>query len=146
MYHGYQELSCQIITWSQAESGSTTFGRKSTKTKIWRNSREPAKWRHRRKSTRATNGRTLVLHAPQAGCERRCYDYKSKDGIWCQYQATSDVKQCINECIFTGPPLQPLLWDIMVRARVDSNIVLADLADIQKALIINEENTKEMNV
>jgi hypothetical protein len=34
----------------------------------------------------------------------------------------------------------------MVRARVDSNIVLADLADIQKVLIIHEENTKEMNV
>ena len=22
----------------------------------------------------------------------------------------------INDCMFTGPPLQPLLWDIMVRA------------------------------
>jgi hypothetical protein len=38
----------------------------------------------------------------------------------------------VSECMFTGQPLQPPLWDIMIRARVASNIVLAD---IQKAFL-----------
>ena len=29
----------------------------------------------------------------------------------------------INDCMFTGPPLQPLLWDIMVRARMSTNLL-----------------------
>jgi len=33
----------------------------------------------------------------------------------------------INECMFTGPPLQPLLWDIMVRARMSTNLLLGDI-------------------
>ena len=46
----------------------------------------------------------------------------------------------VNDCMFTGPPLQPLLWDIMVRARMSPRLVLAD---IQKAFLqvgIKEED------
>ena len=42
------------------------------------------------------------------------------------------LSSSINDCMYTGPPLQPLLWDIMVRARMSSNILLAD---IQKAFL-----------
>ena len=38
----------------------------------------------------------------------------------------------INYLMFTGPPLQPHIWDIMVRARLSKNLVLAD---IQKAFL-----------
>ena len=38
----------------------------------------------------------------------------------------------VNECMYKGPPLQPLLWDILIRARMSTHIVLAD---IQKALL-----------
>ena len=38
----------------------------------------------------------------------------------------------INECMFTGPSLQPLLWDILIRARMTPNLLLAD---IQKAFL-----------
>jgi len=38
----------------------------------------------------------------------------------------------INDCMFTGPPLQPLLWDIMVRARMSVNLLLGD---IEKAFL-----------
>ena len=38
----------------------------------------------------------------------------------------------INDCMFTGPPLQPLLWDIMVRARMSTNLILGD---IEKAFL-----------
>ena len=38
----------------------------------------------------------------------------------------------INDCMFTGPPLQPLLWDIMVRARMSTNLLLGD---IEKAFL-----------
>ena len=33
----------------------------------------------------------------------------------------------INECMYPGPPLQPLLWDILVRAHMSSHLLLADL-------------------
>ena len=38
----------------------------------------------------------------------------------------------VNECMYTGPSLQPLLWDILIRARMSTNLVLAD---IQKAFL-----------
>lgn len=38
----------------------------------------------------------------------------------------------INECMYTGLPLQPLLWDILIRVRMYTHLVLAD---IQKAFL-----------
>ena len=38
----------------------------------------------------------------------------------------------INDCRFAGSPLQPLLWDIMVRARMSANLLLGD---IEKAFL-----------
>ena len=38
----------------------------------------------------------------------------------------------VNECMYTGPSLQPLLWDILIRARISTHLVLAD---IQKAFL-----------
>ena len=33
----------------------------------------------------------------------------------------------IKDCMYTGPPLQPLLWDIMIRTRMSTHILLADI-------------------
>ena len=33
----------------------------------------------------------------------------------------------VNECMHTGPPLQPHLWDIMIRARMSTNLFPADI-------------------
>ena len=33
----------------------------------------------------------------------------------------------INDCMFTGPPLQPFLWDLMVRVRMSTNLFLGDI-------------------
>ena len=33
----------------------------------------------------------------------------------------------INECMYTGPSLQPLLWDIMIRSRMSENLLLGDI-------------------
>lgn len=38
----------------------------------------------------------------------------------------------VNEFMYKGPPLRPLLWDILIRARMSTHIVLAD---IQKAFL-----------
>ena len=38
----------------------------------------------------------------------------------------------VNDCMFTGPPLQRLLWDILIRARMSLQLILAD---IQKAFL-----------
>ena len=48
----------------------------------------------------------------------------------------------INDCIFTGPPLQPLLLDIMVRACMSTSLLLGD---IEKAFLqIGVEKKTEM--
>ena len=46
----------------------------------------------------------------------------------------------VNKCMHTGPPLQPLLWDIMIRARMSSDILLADLQKAFLQIPIKEED------
>ena len=46
----------------------------------------------------------------------------------------------INECMFTGPPLQPLLWDITVRAWMSTNLLLADIQKVLLQIGVKEEN------
>lgn len=33
----------------------------------------------------------------------------------------------VNECMYTGPSLQPLLWDILIKVRMPTHLVLADI-------------------
>ena len=40
--------------------------------------------------------------------------------------------ESINDCMYTGPALQPHIWDILVRALLMQNLILAD---IQKAFL-----------
>ena len=46
----------------------------------------------------------------------------------------------VNECMHTAPPLQPLLWDIMIRARMSIDILLADLQKAFLQITIKEED------
>ena len=46
----------------------------------------------------------------------------------------------INECMYPGPPLQPLLWDILVRARMSSHLLLADLKKAFHQIAVREED------
>ncbi|KAL9958493.1 hypothetical protein ACROYT_G035513 [Oculina patagonica] len=46
----------------------------------------------------------------------------------------------INDCLFTGPPLQPLLWDIMVRARISTNLLLGDIEKAFLQISVKEED------
>lgn len=46
----------------------------------------------------------------------------------------------VNECMHTSPPLQLLLWDIMIRARMSSDILLADLQKAFLQIAIKEED------
>ena len=52
----------------------------------------------------------------------------------------SQLAYSINECMFTGPPLQPLLWDIMVRARMSLNLLLADIQKAFLQIAVKEED------
>ena len=44
----------------------------------------------------------------------------------------SPMGNSLNECMYTGPALQPQLWDIMVRARMSAHLLIGDL---QKAFL-----------
>ena len=46
----------------------------------------------------------------------------------------------VNECMHTGPPLQPLLWNIMIRARMSTDILLADLEKAFLQITIKDED------
>ena len=46
----------------------------------------------------------------------------------------------INECMYTGPSLQPLLWDIMIRTRMSENILLGDIKKASLQIGIKEED------
>ena len=46
----------------------------------------------------------------------------------------------VNECMHTGPPLQPLTWNIMIRARMSTNILLADLQKVFLQIAIKDED------
>ncbi|XP_068690406.1 uncharacterized protein [Montipora foliosa] len=46
----------------------------------------------------------------------------------------------VNECMHTGPPLQPLLWNIMIRARMSTDILLADLQKAFLQITIKDED------
>ena len=37
------------------------------------------------------------------------------------------LARSINECMYKGPSLQPLLWDILIRARMTPNLLLGDI-------------------
>ena len=50
------------------------------------------------------------------------------------------LSSSINDCMFTGSPLQPLMWDIMVRARMSSNILLVDLEKAFLQVSINDSD------
>ena len=39
----------------------------------------------------------------------------------------SPLSNSLNECMYTGPALQPNLWDILVRARMGANLLIGDL-------------------
>ena len=46
----------------------------------------------------------------------------------------------INDCMFTGPPLQPLLWDIMIRVRMSTSLLLGDIEKAFLQIGVKEED------
>lgn len=48
----------------------------------------------------------------------------------------------VNQCMYSSPPLQPLLYDIMIRARMSTNLLLADLKKnfLQNGIIENDRD------
>ena len=51
----------------------------------------------------------------------------------------------INECMYTGPTLQPLLWDILGRARMSTHILLADIQKTFLQISVREEDIEMLS-
>ena len=45
----------------------------------------------------------------------------------------------VNDCLHTGPPLQPLLWDILIRARMAPFLLLGDIEKAFLQISLREE-------
>ena len=52
----------------------------------------------------------------------------------------SPLRNSVNECMHTGPPLLPLLWDILIRARMSTHLVLADIEKAFLQIGLKEED------
>ena len=50
------------------------------------------------------------------------------------------LESSINECMHTGPPLQPLLWDILVWCRVAPYLLLRDIGKAFLQISLHEED------
>ena len=46
----------------------------------------------------------------------------------------------INGCMYTGPALQPLFWDILIRARMSPYLLLGDIQKAFLQISVNSEN------
>ena len=46
----------------------------------------------------------------------------------------------INDCMYRGPPLQPLMWDILIRARRSTDIPLGDIKKVFLQVGIKQED------
>ena len=46
----------------------------------------------------------------------------------------------VNDCMYTGPPLQPLLWDILIRARMAPFVLLGDIEKVFLQISLREED------
>ena len=46
----------------------------------------------------------------------------------------------VNDCMHTGPPLQPLLWDILIRARMAPFLLLGDIEKAFLQISLREED------
>ena len=46
----------------------------------------------------------------------------------------------INDCIFTGPPFQPLLWDITIQTCMSENLFFGDIEKAFLPVNVNEED------
>ena len=46
----------------------------------------------------------------------------------------------INECMYTGPALQPLLWDILIRAKISPYLLLGDIRKAFLQISVNSED------
>ena len=50
------------------------------------------------------------------------------------------ISSSVNECMYPGPPLQPLLWDILVRARMSPYLLIGDIEKAFLQIGLSEED------
>ena len=50
------------------------------------------------------------------------------------------LAKSVNDCMHTGPPLQPLLWDILIRARMAPFLFLGDIEKAFLQISLREED------
>ena len=83
------------------------------------------------KAPEVTTGERVFYLPHKPVCRENASTTKTRMVFDCSARP-SPMSNSINECMYTGPALQPNSWDIMVTARMASNLLIADL---QKAFL-----------
>ena len=94
----------------------------------------------------------IIEHAPDEPTGKRVFYMPHKpvvrqDAVTTKIRMVFDASakpqplaSSISECMHPGPPLQPHLWDIMIRTRMCTNILLADIEKAFHQIGIKEED------
>ena len=92
------------------------------------------------KSSSESKGRSGIIHTTQETVVK----YTAiKTKVCMLFDASAKPHPLANsfkDCIFTGSPLQPLLWDIMVRAGMSTNLLLGDIEKAFLQISVKEED------
>ena len=81
-----------------------------------------------------------VFYMPHKPVVRECATSTEVRMVFDASAKPHPLANSVNECMHTGPPLQPLLWNIMIRARMSSDILLADVQKAFLQIAIKEED------
>ena len=93
----------------------------------------------------ATQNESGIIEKVPDSSTENCVFYMTHKPVIREDAATTEVRMVfdgsakphylansINDCMCRGPPLQPLMWDKLVRARISTDIILGD---IEKAFL-----------
>ena len=60
--------------------------------------------------------------------------------VFCASAKPHYLENSINDCMYRGPPLQPLMWDILIRARMWTDVLRGDIEKAFLQIGIQEED------
>ena len=75
---------------------------------------------------------------PHNPVERQCHNHKGVNGFDASTKP-HHLANSVNDCMHTGPPLRPLLWDILIRAWLAPFLLLGDIEKVFLQIRLREE-------
>ena len=85
----------------------------------------------------------IIETVPEQPSGKRTFYIPHKPVVRMVFDASTKphhLANSVNDCMHTGPPLQPLLWDILIRARMAPFLLLGDIEKAFLQISLREED------